>query len=342
MSTVRGRAGTHTRLAALAAAVTLLAACGAPSAGNPGAGNPGAGTPGAGTPGASTPSPTAPSAVRPGPLPTTLREARAAWKATAAAKDYTLQVEQSCFCPAVRVTSTVTAGRVTDSEVEPLGGKRARSAAASDGRRARTVEDLFALIERYDAERVQVTYSAQGVPLSVVGDPVPDAVDDEFTYTVLFRASAGGTRPDADRSWSKTRLPAGLSWPTSAADGGPAGAQALITRKGGAARVYLALWGSSSCPAVPLTLRPAGVRERPSTPARPKEPVVTVGVDVDATTPAGRACTEDYGPTVYVATLPASLASAGTLPNLQLVTSVATDAQDGPGVRAFVVPVTHA
>jgi hypothetical protein len=322
---------------AMAAVTLLVAGCGT-AVGDPrGAG--------AAAPGAA--SPTASRSGPPAPLPTSLAEARAAWKASAAATDYRLRVQRTCFCPAVSVTSTVTRGKVTASEVEATNGRAKQSAAGSEKDYPHTVEDLFALIERYDAERLSVTYSPQGVPLSVVADPNPGAIDDEFTYTVVFQATAGGTRVDDDRSWSKAQLPRGLSWPASASDGGPAGAQALVTRQGGAVRVYLGLWGSSSCPAAPVTLRPADVGEQPGAPARPgvrqrpAERVVTVAVDVDATVPADRMCTEDYGPTVYVATLPASLARAGTLPNLRLVASVATDAQDRPGVRAFVVPVAR-
>ncbi len=339
MRTVRGRAGVRSGLPPLAALTLLLAACGTAVDG-PGAGP---SSPSASRPAASKPS--TPSTPGRAALPASLDEARAAWKASPAATDYRLRVTRTCFCPAAVVTSTVTRGKVTASDVEAPDGGKGSGSPGVEKDHPRTVEDLFALIARYDPERLEVTYSPQGVPLSVAADPVPGAVDDEFTYTVVFQATAGGTRAADDGSWSKTRLPRGLSWPADASDGGPAGAQALVQRQGGTVRVYLGLWGSSSCPAVPLTLRPAGLEERPVAPARPgvrqrpEDRAMTVAVDVDATVPAGRMCTEDYGPTVYVATLPASLARPGTLPNLRFVTSVATDAQDGPGVRAFVVPV---
>jgi hypothetical protein len=296
---------------AVVAAALVLAGCGAAASEG-------------GTPGAASP---APSVAGAAPLPTSLDQARAAWKA-AGVQDYRLQLEMTCFCPRTTVTSTVEGGKVTASDVQGADGAPG-GPSSGDARLPRTVEELFAIVARQDPARVEVTYGAQGVPLSITADPMPQAADDEFGYAVVFSRPAGGTVPKTDGSWTRAELPPGVSWPTD--DPGVTGARAVIVGKGAGAKLYLGLWGSSSCPAVPLTLRDAGVRRQGA------ETVASVRVDVDGTS-TEQACTADFGPTVYVSTPPAN-AGGGTGPAVQLLTTTATGDRDAPGVTESVVPV---
>ena len=305
MRTVRHR----TALCVLAAATSLLAGCGGTVQEQAAGGTP-------------TPTPTTTATA----LPTSLSAARAAWRA-AQPHEYTLRVERSCFCVRVVVTSTVSGGTVTHTDVTQPDGSTGATPPAGDT--PRTVEELFALVEKHTGERLDVVYSPQGVPLSVAGDPLPNAADDEFAYTVSLSTSAGSARPAPDGSWTKAPLPAGVSF-SGPEDGGPDGARAVVVREGGAVRVHLALWGSSSCPRKPVSLRPAGVRTTQA------GPVQVFAVDVDATPPA-EMCTADIGPTSYVATLPGVSGGAKTPPMVQLVTTEVRAGSAAPTTAAFLV-----
>lgn len=107
-----------------------------------------------------------------------LAAARARWEA-AGVQDYSLRVEERCFCSPMVAEVRVVAGEIVRAEVpqdEP-------EAVVPD---ALTVEDLFARVERglaYDS--MAVRYDDElGVPLLVVLDDDTNASDDESTIEV--------------------------------------------------------------------------------------------------------------------------------------------------------------
>jgi hypothetical protein len=113
-----------------------------------------------------------------------LDAAEARWRASGIA-DYTYDLARSCFCPELAVTISVADGRTL--------------AVTKDGRPARpdelvsvplTIPDLFALIRRElarggDAGPATIAYEpTRGFPTSASFDPIVNAVDDEYAYTV--------------------------------------------------------------------------------------------------------------------------------------------------------------
>lgn len=272
---------------ALAATALLLSACGTQTAGG------GPSTPGGG------------SGTGQAPVGT-LEDARAAWAASGASTgEYRIQLLRSCFCLPVLVDATVRAGDVVDSTAtspEQLGGNGAEVPAEQLVGLPSTVEDLHALIEKEtpEAHSLTVTYDSQGVPVSLWVDPIENAVDDEYGYTVAFSsADVDVEAPADDGAWRQADLPAGATWPVDLPWLG--NAQALVTTAGGASTVHLGLWGSSSCPDVPraITWLSGSGDAGPGT--------VQAIVDVDATQPADTACTADYGPTTYATDVPDGL-----------------------------------
>jgi hypothetical protein len=114
----------------------------------------------------------------------TLDEAEARWRATGIV-DYTYDLARSCFCPELAVTISVVAGETR--------------AVTKDGRPARaeelvsvpvTIPELFAVIRRElgrgaDAGPATIRYdAARGFPMSASFDPIVNAIDDEYSFTV--------------------------------------------------------------------------------------------------------------------------------------------------------------
>lgn len=303
--------------AGLAAAALLLAACGSET-GGPGGGSGG---------GSSAP-----------PRIVTLDEARAAWAGTGASTgEYTLQVVRSCFCAPVMLTSTVRGGKAVEvsgtspAELGGTGGEADDQLLVGIPRTVAELHDALAKAQT-DAHLVAVTYDSQGVPVSVWVDPIENAVDDEYGYDVVFSSRDVDASPaDDDGSWRTAPLPSGTSFPTDMPWRGSA--QAVLATSGGTTSLHLGLWGSSSCPQVPRTLTwlPSGSGEGPGT--------VQAVVRVDATQPPDTACTEDYGPTTYVAAVPADVLAglpSATGPVSVLLETVSGTAAD-PVVTSSVV-----
>jgi len=92
--------------------------------------------------------------------------------------DYTTTVRLTCFCPEIPAVRTV----VRDGEVRRVtrGGRRLAL------RRGHSMDDLFLMIRdaHETADRVEVTYTARGVPKSITIDPEKLAIDEERYYTV--------------------------------------------------------------------------------------------------------------------------------------------------------------
>lgn len=104
----------------------------------------------------------------------------AAWQAWDARDidDYTTTVRLTCFCPEVPAVRTV----VRDGEVRRVTQGERRLAL----RRGHSMDDLFLMIRdaHETADRVEVTYTARGVPKSITIDPEKLAIDEERYYTV--------------------------------------------------------------------------------------------------------------------------------------------------------------
>lgn len=114
----------------------------------------------------------------------TLEEAEARWRASGIV-DYTFDLARSCFCPELAVTISVVGGETR--------------AVTKDGRPARpdelvsvplTIPELFAVVRREigrggDAGPATVSYDVtRGFPVSASFDPILNAVDDEYAFTV--------------------------------------------------------------------------------------------------------------------------------------------------------------
>lgn len=278
--------------ALLACAVLLVAACGTESA----RGGPGSGLP------------ASPAVI------SSLDDAKAAWAAFPAAQvEYRLTIVQQCFCPRIALDVTVNDGKVVREEPLDLDNTGGGQAPAVPVGFPRTVADLHAVIAgSAEAASTIVTYDSHGVPLRISIDSIANAVDDEVGYAVSFASVAGGEAPPADDgTWSPASLPAGARWQSDLPLQGQRNGQAAIIGSGSDARVVIGLWGSSSCPEVPRTLR----LQPSSTPSGGAPGFIRAFVGVDATSPEGMACTADYGPTVYAARLPSEVAAVLRVPD---------------------------
>ncbi len=281
--------------ALLVSGALLLSACGTQT--GPG-----------GSGGTGTPSPSAPAAI------TSLAAAQAAWAAYAGRTgEYRLMIVPSCFCRRIGLDVTVKGGKAvaqTPIDVDNTGG--AATDPVLEGF-PRTVEDLHTVIaDAKDAASISVTYDSRGVPLRIYIDAIANAADDEMGYTVSFSsATDGATTPADDGSWKPSSLPSGVAWPADMPMPAQGSGQAAVVRRGTGASLVLGLWGSSSCPQVPRTLR----LEPATEPSGRAAAVIRAVVEVDDTQPADTACTADLGPTVYAAELPADVAKALTAPD---------------------------
>ncbi|MFC6238501.1 DUF6174 domain-containing protein [Longivirga aurantiaca] len=306
---------------ALLAGALVLAGCGTQVAGPGGSGSP------------TSPVPSAPATV------TTLDAARAAWSSSPASTgEYQLTIVQQCFCPGISLTVVVKDGKVVEETATSTDNSGGAVAPTLLEGFPRTVEDLHGVVAgSADAASSTVTYDRRGVPLRIWIDQIENAADDEHGYSVTFAtASEDLPAPDASSTWAVADPPAGASFPADFPQPGQGNAQAMVVTAAGGSQVYLGLWGSGSCPDVPTSLRIVG-----TTLATGRQPaVVTAVVDVDATVPPATACTDDYGPTVYAADLPADVAAelggaAGA--RLVLVLEVVTGIDGDTGSASYAV-----
>lgn len=111
-----------------------------------------------------------------------LVEAWTAWDAKGI-DDYTTTVKLSCFCPRSAAVRTA----VRDGVVRKV---------TQDGRRlalrqGHSMDQLFAMIRAASetADRVEVTYTARGVPKSIAVDPKEMVADEEAYYFVSLSRS---------------------------------------------------------------------------------------------------------------------------------------------------------
>ena len=101
------------------------------------------------------------------------QQARERWSSQHA-RDYTYRLRLSCFC----LPTDPVKIRVRDGK--PRGTPRRL-------RRLDTIEELFARIQEEIAKRtagLDVRYGPRGVPLDFSADPIPMAIDDEYTVRV--------------------------------------------------------------------------------------------------------------------------------------------------------------
>jgi hypothetical protein len=224
-------------LAVLAAACLALTSCsdGARSAGPTSSGT--AGSPGAATTGA---------AFDPTSTPTSSAAAAAAWAAVAPSwPSYQLDVTREGFAGTageVRATTKVDHGQATTQAQPPDGDPTASPSALPTGF-PRTVEDLLRVAAGPDVTRV--VYDPTGVPLEIDVDPVPNAVDDEFTYSVsLSVPSQHLLLPSVDRAPSPSATPTARYPATPSA-----------TLSGDGRSLTMVTWGGSNCWPVPAAAR---------------------------------------------------------------------------------------
>lgn len=103
--------------------------------------------------------------------------------------DYVITIEQQCFCPSNQYEITVRDGVVTGVTVDGLPVRPDQMRA-----QPKTVPELFALLAALPAEAAAtVSYDAEfGYPGVISVDPIPNAIDDEYTVVVhAFRPAVG-------------------------------------------------------------------------------------------------------------------------------------------------------
>lgn len=283
---------------AVLAVLVLVSACGTQRSDGPG-------TPGTPTPSASE------------GLPASLDEARARW-ADAGIADYRLLVTPQCFCIPVTVDVEVVGGVAGEPQVSAAAPDIGEIPPGAADSVPLTVPALLDVVAGADgAAALEVTYDRRGVPLRIWIDRSEQMIDEEIGYAVVLVAPEGA-RPEPAGVWSVA------PWPGGEAPQELPGPSAPARAAYADGRVHLAFWGSSSCPARPVTLDPV---EAPTARAGQR----TVLVAADETSPPDRACTADYGPTSYAAEL------AGGV-DLVLV-EMATGAGDAPGLTSYAVDV---
>jgi hypothetical protein len=151
-----------------------------------------------------------------------------------------------------------------------------------------------------------VVFDRFGVPVRIELDPIAGTVDDESSFTVTWSGDGHLGAPVGASPWVEiarlTPIPgAGKGF----------GTQAVVARDARGVGVYLTMYGSSSCPALPATLTVAE-------PAEPVEPgptlVAAAEILFDTSGPRDRVCTADLAPTTHWAPLPAALAAVVPAP----------------------------
>lgn len=101
------------------------------------------------------------------------RAAYARWQRSGSA-DYTMRLTVQCFCPPPRAVLVTVRGGTVVSPAQQVGGRRALS-----------IEDLFAIVFTGKADRFTVAYDpATGFPSRLAADYIENAIDDEQTYLV--------------------------------------------------------------------------------------------------------------------------------------------------------------
>ena len=119
----------------------------------------------------------------PSPRELALRQlaSRQAQWAAAGIDDYVLTIERQCFCPEARYEITVTGGIVT--KVTRDGGPVQPGEVQG---LPKTIPELFAAVAGQSPEAaVRVEYDAdRGFPTQIEVDPIPNAIDDEYTILV--------------------------------------------------------------------------------------------------------------------------------------------------------------
>lgn len=248
-------------------------------------------------------------AATPAQAQAALGTARAMWAAgDAATGEYRMTVRRMAPWADVRTESEVSSGKVKSFDVfvdpRPAGaGDKRLPDAAGDGV-PRTVPELLDLVAASaDANDLTVVFDRFGVPVRIDVDPVENMVDDEASFEVSWSGDGQVAAPVGPNPW--TRIP--RTAPIPGADRG-FGTRAVLARDARGVGVYLTMYGSGSCPALPATL----------TIVEPAEPgptrVAAAEVVFDTSADADRPCTADLSPTTWWAPLPAEFASAVPTP----------------------------
>jgi len=115
-----------------------------------------------------------------------LDAARRRWEA-AGITTYTYTIVMSCFCPPLDAVVEVVDGRVVSVTPFFIG---------SITPEARTVEELLADLEQELASADRGDYTIEydpelGYPVLVVADPIRQAIDDEYSYSIFLEAVTG-------------------------------------------------------------------------------------------------------------------------------------------------------
>lgn len=103
--------------------------------------------------------------------------------------DYDITIEQQCFCPSQQYEITVVDGIVNGVTVDGMPVRPDQMRA-----QPKTVPELFALVAGLSPEAAStVSYDEEfGYPALISVDPIPNAIDDEYTVVVhAFRAGIG-------------------------------------------------------------------------------------------------------------------------------------------------------
>lgn len=95
--------------------------------------------------------------------------------------DYVITIERQCFCPSAQYEITV-----SDDIVQSVSHDGAPVAPAEVQGLPKTVPQLFAVVAGLPPDAaVEVSYDPDlGFPTSIRVDPIPNAVDDEYTIVV--------------------------------------------------------------------------------------------------------------------------------------------------------------
>ena len=182
----------------------------------------------------------------PATSPTSAAAAAAAWAAVAPSwPTYRIMVTamgSAGPAGAARATTDVDHGRATTQALPPDGDPTASPRPLAPDF-PRSVEDLLRVAAQPDVTRV--LYDPTGVPLEIDVDPIPNAIDDEFTYTVdLTVPPQHLLLPSVDRAPTPSATPQ---------RGFPMTPGATLSRDGRS--LALVTWGGSNCWPAPTVAR---------------------------------------------------------------------------------------